>query len=146
MAENNLIKDVTGLTSNLSKLLSVLERVGAAAGNVTSALSRGFKSTGITSPGGGQMQLGTSGSNSIAGSLANISAIGAMNAAYNRRMTMYSGAAQMGTALVGGAFAAMPDLSATIGYSALNYRAALASPGYTFGQVGRGTNAMMAGA
>ncbi len=141
---DDLSKDVKGLTSSLGGLKRMLESIV----QVTRQLGSGLKDA-VSLPGskagGNWVNVGTSGNNSIESSLANISAIGYMNAAYNRRMSMYSGAAQIGTAVIGGAFSALPDTAATLGYSALNYQAALGSPGYNFGQVGRGTNAMMQG-
>jgi murein DD-endopeptidase MepM/ murein hydrolase activator NlpD len=144
MADDGLIKDVKGLTSSLGSLKRMFESLIGMAGKFSGAMSGAMRRN-TNFSGGNWMDLGTSGNNTIEGSLANISAIGSMNAAYNRRMSMYSGAAQIGTAVVGGAFSALPDTAATLGYSALNYRASLGSPGYSFGQVGRGTNAMMQG-
>lgn len=122
---DELSKDIEGLYAGLSKLDKLLEKLTVSAGKFSSALAgtRG----GANGGGQGQLNLGTSGSNMMPTSLANVPQFLGMNRGMNIGMSVMQGATQAAVGVVAGGFAAMPDVAATTGRSSALYGAALAS-------------------
>jgi murein DD-endopeptidase MepM/ murein hydrolase activator NlpD len=140
---DDLVKDINGLNTGLSKLDKLLEKLTVSASKFTTALG-GVRNVG-GGGGQGQLNLGNSGGNVMPSSLGNVPQFLAMNRGMNVGFSMVQGAMQAATGVVAGGFAAMPDVAATTARSSALYGAALASGTKGWNGIGSGTLRLMKG-
>ena len=110
--DDDLIKDIKGVNSALSKLDTLLEKLTVSASKFTSALG-GVRNVGSGGSGQGQLNLGNSGNGVMDSSFGNVPQFLSMNRGMNVGFSMVQGAMQAAAGVVGGAFTAMPDVAAT---------------------------------
>jgi murein DD-endopeptidase MepM/ murein hydrolase activator NlpD len=142
--DDDLIKDIKGVNSALSKLDTLLEKLTVSASKFTSALG-GVRNVGSGGSGQGQLNLGNSGNGVMDSSFGNMPQFLAMNRGMNVGFGMVQGAMQAATGLLGGAFTAMPDVAATTGRSYGLYQAALMSGVKGWNGIGSSTLRLMKG-
>ena len=142
--DDDLIKDIKGVNSALSKLDTLLEKLTVSASKFTSALG-GIRNVGSGGSGQGQLNLGTSGNGVMDSSFGNVPQFLSMNRGMNVGFSMVQGAMQAATGVVGGAFAAMPDVAATTARSSALYGAATMSGAKSWNGIGSTTLRLMKG-
>jgi murein DD-endopeptidase MepM/ murein hydrolase activator NlpD len=140
---DDLVKDINGLNTGLSKLDKLLEKLTVSASKFTTALG-GVRNVG-SGGGQGQLNLGNSGGNVMPSSLGNVPQFLAMNRGMNVGSSLVQGAMSAITGVVGGAFQAMPDVQATTARSYGLYQAALMSGTRGWNGIGSSTLRLMKG-
>lgn len=142
---DELADDIHGLSSEFQAIEKSLKSIVSLMQNFSSKVSGTSAAVG-SSQGAGQLGLGTSSSGSVMpSSLSSVSTIMSANAMFAKSAAKKMLGVDILTALGSGVASGMPDVSATLGYSAMNYQTAISSPGYNWNQIGRGTSSMMAG-
>lgn len=142
MKDGNVLDEVAGLEKGIGNVDKALSKLLTTVTKFSSSLSGGIKNSGLTA-GIGQNNLGSSGSNFMSGSLGTISPFLSMNRSMNVASSILSGGAQMLAGGAAGAFAAMPDVAATIGMSAGLYDAARIQGGPNWSTIGNKTLGLM---
>lgn len=120
---SRLLDDIGGLESTINRLEASFKKLTESAASFTNTMRGGMNGTTSAGTGG----VGSSGPNILGGSLSQVSPFMLMNGRASRNWNMASGAMQMGSSILGGALAALPDVNTAMGMAQGQYAAGFSS-------------------